>query len=477
MADMTDTTDMTARTGREAICLRGARIVDPSQGIDLTGSVVIADGRVAAIGDEVVTAAALARLEAEGRPVRVRDLPAHWVLAPGFVDLHVHLREPGFEAKETIATGARAGARGGFTTLCCMPNTQPVIDSRATLDFVLHAAQRVPAKVRPIAAISKGEDGKELSEMAELVEAGAVAFSDDGRPVSSSRLMRSALEYASPLGVPLVEHCQDEDLVGGGVMNEGPIATMLGLKGWPGAGEDVMLARDLALVRLTGARYHAAHLSTAGAVALVREAKRAGLPVTAEVTPHHLLLTDTWVAGERTGPLAEALAAMGATVPPGPRYDTSTKVNPPLRSAADCAALLEGLCDGTIDAIATDHAPHTWVDKACEYGEAAFGISGLETALASLLALVHAERLPLATLVASLTDRPARAWNLDAGTLKPGAPADLVIFDPDETWTVDPERFASLGRNTPLAGIELRGRVRQTWLDGETVYDATEEAK
>ena len=459
----------------EAIHLRGARLVDPSQGLDAPGSVVIADGHIAAIGGEAATAPTLGRLAAEGRTVRTLDLPATWVVAPGFVDLHAHLREPGFEAKETIATGARAAARGGFTTLCCMPNTQPVIDSRATVEYVLSAARGAPARVRPIAAISKGEDGKELSEMAELVEAGAVAFSDDGRPVSSSRLMRSALEYAAPLGVPLVEHCQDEDLVGGGVMNEGPVATLLGLKGWPGAGEDVMLARDLALVRLTGARYHAAHLSTAGAVALVREAKRAGLPVTAEVTPHHLLLTDGWVAGERTGPLADAATAMGTTLPPGPRYDTSTKVNPPLRSATDCAALLEGLRDGTIDAIATDHAPHTLVDKACEYGEAAFGISGLETALAALLALVHVGRLPLATLVAALSERPARAWNLDAGTLKPGAPADLVIFDPDEQWTVDPARFASQGRNTPLAGIALRGRVRQTWLDGEKVYDAAEE--
>lgn len=470
---MTETPETTAMTA--AIHLRGAHIVDPSQQLDGPGGVVIADGRVAAIGGDAATAPALAQLTAEGRSVRAVDLPARWVLAPGFVDLHAHLREPGFEAKETIATGARAAARGGFTTICCMPNTQPVIDSRATLEYVLAAARPAPARIRPIAAISKGESGKELSEMAELVEAGAVAFSDDGRPVTSSRLMRSALEYAAPLAVPLVEHCQDEDLVGGGVMHEGPVATLLGLKGWPAAGEDVMLARDLALVRLTGAKYHAAHLSTAGAVALVREAKRAGLPITAEVTPHHLLLTDSWVAGERTGPLAEALRVMGTTLPPGPRYDTSTKVNPPLRSAEDCAALLAGLLDGTIDAVATDHAPHTEVDKACEYDIAAFGISGLETALASLLALVHAGRLPLATLVAALTVRPARAWNLDAGTLKPGVLADLVLFDPDEVWTVDPARFASLGHNTPLAGVELRGRVRQTWLGGKVVYNAVEE--
>jgi dihydroorotase len=444
--------------------LRGARVLDPSRGLDTQGAVLLRAGHVVEVAARIVAP--------EG--AEIVDLPASWVLAPGFVDLHAHLREPGFEAKETIASGAAAAARGGFTTICCMPNTQPVIDSRATLAAVLHAACGVPARVRPIAAISKGEAGRELSEMMELAEAGAVAFSDDGRPVSSGRLLRAALTYAAPLGLPVVEHCQDEDLVGGGVMHEGPIATMLGLEGWPSAGEEVMLARDLVLVRLTGARYHAAHLSTAGAVELVRQAKRAGLPVTAEVTPHHLLLTDTWVAGERTGPLAEALAATGAAPPPGPRYDATAKVNPPLRAAEDCAALLEGLLDGTIDAIATDHAPHTSVEKDCAFAAAAFGISGFETALAALLALVHAGGLPLATLIAALTVRPARAWHLDGGTLAPGAPADIVVFDPDEAWTVDPARFASKGHNTPLAGLRLRGRVRQTWLDGRKAYDAAE---
>ncbi len=445
----------------ETFLLRGARILDPAQGYDAHGDLLIRDGRIYALGPDLAPTADAA----------VVTLPASWVLTPGFVDLHAHLREPGFEAKETIQSGAAAAARGGFTTICCMPNTQPVTDSAATIAYVRDRAKDAPARVRPIAAISKGEAGKELAEMAELAEAGAVAFSDDGRPVSSSRLMRSALAYAAPLGLPIVEHCQDEDLVGAGVMHEGAIATLLGLPGWPAAGEDVMLARDLALVRLTGAKYHAAHLSTAGAVALVRQAKREGLPVSAEVTPHHLLLTDAWVAGERSGPLADALAALGIAVPPGARYDTATKVNPPLRTTDDCAALLEGLRDGTIDAIATDHAPHTTVDKACEYADAAFGISGFETALASLLALVHAGRLELPTLVAALTVRPARAWNLDAGTLAPGAAADLTIFDPDEPWTVEPGRFASRGKNTPLAGLTLRGRVRQTWLGGRRVYD------
>ena len=465
------------------ILLRGARVIDPARALDGLGAVVIADGRIVAcglaagrgsaaqLGPDVTRA--LNKLEAEGRPARTLELPAGWVIAPGFVDLHAHLREPGYEAKETILTGARAAARGGFTTICAMPNTHPVIDSRAMVELVQRAAEGADARVRVIAAISKGEQGRELSEMGELAEAGVVAFSDDGRPVSSGKVMRHALEYAAPLGLPIVEHCQDEELVGDGVMHEGAAATRLGLKGWPSAGEVVMLARDLELARLTGARYHAAHLSVAGAVDLLRRARHAGLAVTAEVTPHHLLLTDDWVAGERTGPLADALAARaGKPLPAGPRYDTSAKVNPPLRTAEDCDALLAGLLDGTIDAIATDHAPHTQVDKDCEFGEAAFGISGFETALAALLALVHAGKLPLTTLIAALTVRPAQAWRLDAGTLEPGALADLVIFDPDEEWTVDPARFASLGKHTPLAGLTLRGRVRQTWLGGRVVYDA-----
>jgi dihydroorotase len=452
----------------DLLLLRASRFLDPSQGLDGPGAVLIEGERVAAIGPDAARAA-------EGRDAREIELPAGWVVAPGFVDLHAHLREPGYEGKETIATGARAAARGGFTTICCMPNTNPVLDSAAMLDSVLDRARGVPARVRPIAAITRGEEGRELTEMMELAEAGAVAFSDDGRPVSSGRMMRLAMQYAAPLGLPLVEHCQDEDVVGAGVMHEGAISTLLGLRGWPAAGEEVMLARDLTLVRETGARYHAAHLSTAGSVELIRQAKAEGLPVTAEVMPHHLLLTDEWVAGERGGPLAEALRELGLAVPAGVRYDTNAKVNPPLRSKEDCAALLAGLLNGIIDAIATDHAPHMAVEKDCEFAEAAFGISGFETALAALLALVHIGKLPLPELIGALTERPARAWKLDAGTLKPGALADLVVFDPDEEWTVDPARFASKGRNTPLAGLALRGRVRMTLLGGAVVYDASAE--
>ncbi len=449
-----------------ALLLRGGHIIDPAAGLDRTGDVLAADGRIAAIGSPDDIRPALEALNQRGYALQTIDLHPGLIVSPGFVDLHVHLREPGYEEKETIQTGAQAAARGGFTTICCMPNTKPVLDTQATLEFVARAAQNASARVHPIAAITKGEKGAELSEMAELAEAGAVAFSDDGRPVSNSKLMRSAFEYASMLNRPLVEHCEDEELVGGGVMHEGPIATRLGLKGWPAAAEEIMLARDLALVRVTGGRYHAAHISTAGSVELIRRAKAEGLPVSAEVTPHHLLLTDEWVAGRRAGLLAAAGSREGQP------YDTATKVNPPLRTRRDADTLLEGLLDGTIDAIATDHAPHTVVDKSCEYGDAAFGISGLETALGALLALVHAGKLPLATLLSALTVRPARLFSLEAGTLNPGALADVTIFDPDEQWTVDPQQFASKGKNTPLAGLTLKGKVRYTILGGTLVYQA-----
>lgn len=457
---------MQEREQTSALLLRGGQIIDPSAGQEVIGDLLIAQGRIVAVGTASEVQPQVDRLRQSGQQLQTLDLHPGLIVAPGFVDLHVHLREPGYEDKETIQTGAQAAARGGFTTICCMPNTRPVLDSQATLEFVARAASGAPARVRPIASISKGEKGAELSEMAELAEAGAVAFSDDGRPVSSSKLMRSALEYASMLARPVVEHCEDEGLAAGGMMNEGATATKLGLKGWPAAAEEIMLARDLALVRLTGGRYHAAHISTAGSVELIRRAKAEGLPVSAEVTPHHLLLTDEWVAGQRTG-------LLGVDSAPGLPYDTATKVNPPLRTARDAEALLEGVLDGIIDAIATDHAPHTVVDKACEYDEAAFGISGLETALGALMALVHAGKLPLATLLAALTSRPAQVFALPAGTLRPGAAADITIFDPQERWLVDPQRFASKGKNTPLAGLTLTGRMRYTILGGKLVYEAS----
>lgn len=448
-----------------AMWLRGGRMIDPARGYNGRGDVVIADGLIRVAGVPVEAEDAAHALRDAGRALRVIDLSADYIVAPGFVDPHVHLREPGFELRETIQSGALAAARGGYTTICCMPNTRPALDDRGVLEWVKSQAANASAKVWPIAAITKGSEGTQLTEMQELAKAGAVGFSDDGTPVRSGAIMRLALSYAHGLDRPIINHCEDPDLVGKGVMHQGAVSTRLGLCGWPAQGETVMLTRDLELAKMTGGRYHAAHLSVAGSVDLVRRAKDTGARVTAEVTPHHLLLSHAWVAGEREGLLGGGR---------GPRYDTATKVNPPLRTMADAEALLAGLRDGTIDCIATDHAPHSDVEKVCTYDEAAFGISGLETALGMLMALVHADRLDLPTLIAALTLRPAQAFNLASGTLAEGAAADVTVIAPDEIWRVDPAHFASQGRNTPLAGIELRGRVRLTICDGRVTFDAGE---
>jgi dihydroorotase len=372
------------------------------------------------------------------------------VLVPGFMDLHCHLREPGFEHKETIATGTRAAAAGGFTTVCCMPNTDPAIDTAGTLRYVLDVAQREAAvRVRPIAAITRGRAGRELTDMAELAAAGAVAFSDDGNPVASSALMRYALEYANSFDRVVVDHCEDLALTNGAAMHEGLISERLGLPGWPAAAEDIIVARDLALAEATGARVHIAHVSTAGSVDLVRSAKRRGVRVTAEVTPHHLTLTDECV--ER-----------GA-------YDANCKVSPPLRTPRDIEALVKGLLDGAIDAIATDHAPHALVDKAVEFEQAAFGISNIETAFGQVMSLVHAGRLPFDLVIEKLTIGPCSVFGLEL-------PADdWVLLDPDAEWAVDVEAFHSRGRNTPLHGASLRGRVMLTVCRGQVVHDVLKE--
>ncbi|HUZ78619.1 MAG TPA: dihydroorotase [Chloroflexota bacterium] len=372
-------------------------------------------------------------------------------LLPGFVDLHCHLREPGLEHKETIRTGTAAAAAGGFTTVCCMPNTEPAIDTLATLRLVQDTARSQGAvRVLPIAAVTRGRAGSELTDMAELAGAGAVAFSDDGSPVADSRLMRLALEYAASFGRPVIDHCEDPRLTAGGAMHEGAVSERLGLPGWPTAGEEVMVARDIALAAQTGAHVHLAHLSTAPAVELVRAAKRRGIRVTTEVTPHHLTLTDAWV--ERGG------------------YDTNCKVNPPLRTDADRAALLEGLIDGTIDAIATDHAPHARVEKECEFESAAFGISNLETAFGSLMGLVHTGQLPFEVLVDKLTRGPAAVLGLSLPE------DDWTLVDPDAEWMVDVDRFRSRGRNSPLHGQRLTGRVLLTVCRGVVAFDGLSEA-
>jgi dihydroorotase len=377
------------------------------------------------------------------------------LLAPGFIDLHVHLREPGREDKETIASGTRAAAAGGFTAVCAMPNTLPVNDSAGITRSILEQAAREGSGVRvhPIGAITRGSLGEELAEYAELKDAGCVAVSDDGRPVASARLMRRALEYARSLSLPVIDHCEDPSLSEKASMYEGPVSTLLGLRGAPAASEAIVVERDVLLAELTGGRLHIAHVSTAASVDAIRRGKARGVRVSAEATPHHLLLTDELVK-ER-------------------EYDTSTKMNPPLRSEADRLALLAGLQDGTIDCIATDHAPHTVDDKRVPFDEAAFGIVGLETAVPLALdRLVGAGHVTLSLLVALLSTNPARAFGLPGGTLAVGSPADVTLLDLKQRTRVDPERFRSKGRNTPFGGLSLRGSVVHTIVAGRVVFSA-----
>jgi dihydroorotase len=437
---------------KDGIGIRGGRVLDPGSGVDLVGDVLIREGRIAAIGPDAAAEA--------GRVVDARGL----IVCPGLVDIHCHLRDPGFEQKETIETGTRAAARGGFTTVCCMANTEPPIDSRASVEYIQRtAAAQGAVRVLPIGCITRGRQGKELAEMGDLAEAGAVGFSDDGSPVADASLMRHALEYASAFALAIIEHCEELSVTHEGVMHEGWVSNRLGLRGIPAAAEDAAVARNIALAELTGAHLHIAHVSTAGSVDLVRGAKARGVHVTAEVAPHHLTLTD------------EAVMVGADGVPGGLAYDTNAKVNPPLRPPADVEACIQGLADGTIDAIATDHAPHVIEDKLCEFDFAAFGISGLETALASCLSLVHEGKLDLATVIHKLTAGPVRALGLERfvegiGSLAEGGPGDVLVFDPDAEWTVDPERFASKGKNTPLAGRTLKGRVVATLYGGRPVF-------
>jgi len=378
------------------------------------------------------------------------------------------LRQPGFEDKETIATGTRAAAAGGFTTVVAMPNTRPTIDTRADVEFVLETGRREGVvRVFTTGTVTKGEKGEELSELGEMADAGAVAFTDDGHVVSNPKLMRYALEYSGMLGRSIAQHCEDPVLAAGGLMHEGRISALLGLRGNPAAAEESVVARDIALCRQTRGHVHFQHVSTAGAVDLIRAAKEEGLPVTAEVTPHHLTLTEDWVSGGKWA--SAAVLEKWGRIPTYP-YDTSTRVAPPLRSEHDVEVCLVALRGGLFDAIATDHAPHTIVDKECEYGLAANGISGLETALGTLMWLVHRGDLELASMIKYLTVEPARLLKLPYGTLQKGAPADMVIFDPDAEWTVDPSKFYSKGKNTPLAGVTLRGKVTATIVEGKLIY-------
>ncbi|OGF13297.1 MAG: hypothetical protein A2W00_00480 [Candidatus Eisenbacteria bacterium RBG_16_71_46] len=386
---------------------------------------------------------------AAGAPARVLEARG-LVLAPGLVDLHVHLREPGQSSRETVATGTAAAAAGGFTAVACMPNTSPVVDNPAWVEWVLHRArEQGRCRVHPIAAVTVGQRGEQLTEFLALKEAGAVALSDDGHPILSAAVMRRALEYARHAGLPIVGHEEDLALSAGGHMNEGPTATRLAIRGIPGAAESVMARRDCELAELTGGRVHLAHLSCAASLAALRDARRRGLPVTGETCPHYWTLTDEAVG----------------------RYDTRAKMNPPLRSERDRLAVIEAIVDGTIDCFATDHAPHLYEEKRQPFDQAPFGIVGLETALAlTLTFLVRPGHLTLEGALERWTDAPRRVFGLPPVRLAAGDPADLVLIDPDAEWTVDPERFHSRGRNTPFAGWPLHGRAMATVCDGEFTH-------
>ena len=421
-----------------SLLLKGGRVVDPTSGIDALADVLVEGGRIAKVGTGLKAPEGAQAVDAAGR-----------VVCPGLIDIHVHFREPGYEYKETIATGTRAAAAGGFTAVACMANTLPVNDNRSVTDYIV-AKARVEGVVRvyPIGAVTRGLQGQELAEMAELAEAGCVAFSDDGRCVMNAEIYRRAMEYALPFGAPIISHAEDEHLAHAGAMHEGLVSTELGLLGQPWVAEDVMVARDILLAELTGAHVHIAHVSTAGAVRLVREGKARGVRVTAEVTPHHLLLTDEAVR----------------------EYDPNTKMAPPLRGKRDVEALLEGLLDGTIDCIATDHAPHELSQKEGEFAESANGVVGLETAVPVLLdRLVRARRIDLPTLVQRFSPGPARLLNLPGGSLAQGAPADITVLDLERAWTVEPAKFRSRARNTPFAGFTGTGAPVMTIVGGKVV--------
>ena len=425
------------------LVLRNARVADPASGLDAVADVVVEDGRVRAVlphgGSGVPDL---------GGPGEIFDLSG-LVLAPGLVDVHVHLRQPGQTHKEDIQSGTRAAARGGVTTVVCMANTTPPVDDPTVVAAIREWSRSASVRVYPVGAVTKGLEGRELSPVGSLAAAGVVALSDDGRWVQDAALLRRAMTYARSFGLAVLQHCEDPSLSAGGVVHEGEVSARLGLRGIPRSAEEVALARDLVLAEETGCHLHVQHVSTAGSVRLIRQAKERGVPVTAEVTPHHLVLTHEAVEG----------------------YDTNFKMNPPLREAEDVEALLEGLQDGTIDCVATDHAPHAPWEKAVEFDRAPFGVVGLETLLAVVVTrLAHQRGWSLLDALAKVTWAPARVLGLDAGRLYEGGPADLVVFDPEAEWVVRPEEFASKSRNTPFAGWTLRGKVLGTLVAGRWVY-------
>ncbi len=423
------------------IILAGGRVVDPSQNLDDVSDVAIVDGKIDSIGRGLG--------ESRASNVEVLDC-AGLVVSPGFIDVHCHLREPGREHVETIATGAAAAAAGGFTAVCAMPNTDPVTDNQAAVGFVVRQALRAKmARVYPIGAISVGQMGESLAEFGEMIGAGAVAVSDDGKPVASAHLMRTALEYARTFDVPVADHCEEPTLAAGGAMNEGLMSMRLGLKGIPAEAEEIMAIRDILLARRTGGHIHLCHMSTRGSVELITWGKERGIRVTAEVCPHHLSLTEDAI-GE---------------------YNTNAKMNPPLRTADDVEALQQAVKDGVIDVIATDHAPHHYDEKEREFADAPNGIVGLETALAvNITWLVKPKVIDIATLIDRMSCAPARVFHLPGGTIRKGSVADVTVFDPVAEWEVNASRFRTKGRNTPYQGMTLTGRVHYTLVDGRIVH-------
>ncbi len=429
------------------LLLRGARVVDPSQSIDEKIDIVVENGKIIRMAKHIYKSKT--EIDANSSSaLKIIDLRGK-IVVPGLIDMHTHLREPGFEYKETIQTGCEAAAAGGFTALACMPNTNPVNDNRSVTEFIIRKARECNVcHVYPVAAISRKSEGAALAEFWDLKDAGAIAFSDDGKPVMNAALMRRAMEYAASLDMPVISHCEDIHLSAGGVMNEGFVATELGLLGIPGVAEEVMAARDILLAEFTWTAIHIAHVSTAGTVRLIREARARGVRVTAETAPHYFTLTDEVVR----------------------EFDVHAKVNPPLRGIEDVAAVREGLRDGTIDVIASDHAPHAATDKDVEFDAAAFGMVGLETSLGLSLKLVADGILTLDQVVMKMSTAPARILKIPGGTLKTGAAADMTVIDPDAEWTVDRACFRSKSCNTPLHGWDMKGKAVMTIVGGEIKY-------
>jgi dihydroorotase len=422
------------------ILIKGGRIIDPSQGLDDKLDVLVVDGKIAEIGKKLTPGKGVEVIDAKGM-----------IVAPGLIDMHVHLRDPGLEYKEDIVTGTRAAAAGGFTSVACMPNTKPVNDNKAITSYIIAKAKAEGlVNVFPVGAITQGMKGENLSEMGDLKEAGCVAVSDDGKPVTNPELMRRALEYAKGMGITLISHCEDPGLSGDGQMNDGFTATELGLKGIPWVAEDAAIARDVFLAEFSGSPIHVAHVSTKGAVRIIRDAKARGVKVTCETAPHYFTLTEDAVRG----------------------YDSNAKMNPPLRTTEDMEAIRAGLADGTIDAIATDHAPHHLDEKDVEFVLASNGIIGLETALPLSLSLVDGKVLDLNALITALSLNPARILGIDRGTLAPGAIADITVIDPAREWTVEAEKLASKSKNSPFLGMKMKGRAAYSIVSGKVVYKA-----